>query len=306
MANTIDFKQLWLIVKTEFLTTVRTKGFWIATFAFPVIVILLSGFFGYLMAESDSLTKTMETLPTQPDPNEMTAAKAAGMAVGFFLFIFLLAFGSGIFNKVKTEKCNRIMEILCTSVDGRTMMLAKVLSVGLTGLVQIFAWGILIFLGIFLFFMVFQFAIPYDYLANPKTYLALLWMVLYFVGSYIMYGSLYAACGAITDKDNENQIYMTIITFILMGAFYLGQFSVDNGASGLAVACSYIPLTSPIVGTVNAIVGTSQVWQTIISLVILYVTAFICITIAGKLYRSSMLLKGKNFSLKDIITFIKS
>lgn len=298
--------QLGLIVKNEFLTDVRSKGFWIGTIVVPIIVIAVGAIFGLLMAESDTLTSTMEKLPTQPDPEDMTAAKAVGMILGMFLTFFLMIYGAMIFNKVKTEKCNRIMEILSTCVDGKTMMLAKIISVGLVGLVQLVTWGILIFIGIAGFFMVFQFAIPWDYLTNPKAYLAMLWMLLYFVGGYIFFGSLFAACGAITDKDNENQAYMSVTTFILLGAFYIGEFAVDNGGSALSIACTYIPFTSPTVGTINAISGASPLWQTLISLVILYGSAFLSVGFAGKLYRSSMLLKGKQFSPKDLVTFIRS
>ena len=298
--------QLGLIVKNELLTEIRSKGFWIGTFLVPVILIIVSIILGFLMSESDTFGSTIEKLPTTPEPEEMTAAKAAGMIVGTCLFFFLITYGAMIFNKVKTEKCNRIMEILSTCVDGKTMMLGKILSVGLIGLVQLMAWGILLFAGILIFFMMFQFAIPVDYLTQPRTYILIIWILLYFIGGYVLYGSLYAACGAITDKDNENQVYMTVITFILLGAFYLGQFAVDKGSSGLGIACSYIPFTSPIVGTTNAITGAIPIWQTILSVVVLFVSAYISVLIAGKLYRSSMLLKGKNFNLKDIVTFIKS
>ncbi|MDE6400366.1 MAG: ABC transporter permease, partial [Muribaculaceae bacterium] len=153
---------------------------------------------------------------------------------------------------------------------------------------------------------VFPFAVPWDILMNPKLYLAFAYMVLYFIGGYVLFGSLYAACGAITDKDNENQAYMTVITFILLGAFYIGQYAVDHGASAFATACNYIPFTSPTVGTINAISGVSPLWQTLLSIVILYAGAAVCVVFAGKLYRSSMLLKGKQFSPKDIITFIRT
>lgn len=298
--------QLGLIIKNEFLTDVRGKGFWISTIIVPIIVIAVSIGFGFLMSESDTLTSTMDKLPTQPDPEEMTAAKAAGMILGMFLTFFLMIYGAMIFNKVKTEKCNRIMEILSTCVEGKTMMLAKIISVGLLGFVQLLTWAVMIFIGVAAFFMIFQFAVPWDYLSNPKAYLALLWMVLFFVGGYIFYGSLFAACGAITDKDNENQAYMSVITFILLGAFYIGEFAVDNGNSALSIACNYIPFTSPTVGTINAISGTSPVWQTLVSLAVLYACAFFSVGFAGKLYRSSMLLKGKQFTPKDIITFIRS
>lgn len=298
--------QLSLIIKNEFLTDVRSKGFWISTILVPLIIVLFGAVFGFIMKDADTFNSMAESMPTTPEPESMTPAKVVGMLMGMFLTFFLMIYGAMIFNKVKTEKCNRIMEILSTCVDGRTMMLAKIIAVGLLGLIQLLAWGSIIIIFAVGFFMVFQFAIPWEVLTNPKVYLAFAYMLLYFIGGYVLYGSLYAACGAITDKDNENQAYMTVITFLLLGAFYIGQFAVDNGTSAFAVACNYIPFTSPTVGTINAISGASPVWQTLLSLVVLYATAALCVMFAGKLYRSSMLLKGKQFTPRDIITFIKT
>ena len=298
--------QLSLIIKTEYQTDVKSKGFWISTILVPVIMILFGAVFGYLMKDADTFMTMSESLNTTPDPEPMPPAKVAGMLMGMFLTFFLMIYGAMIFNKVKTEKCNRIMEILSTCVDGRTMMLAKIIAVGLLGLTQLIAWGAIVILIMTVVFMVFPFAVPWDILMNPKLYLAFAYMVLYFIGGYVLFGSLYAACGAITDKDNENQAYMTVITFILLGAFYIGQYAVDHGASAFATACNYIPFTSPTVGTINAISGVSPLWQTLLSIVILYAGAAVCVVFAGKLYRSSMLLKGKQFSPKDIITFIRT
>lgn len=299
-------EQLKIIVGTEYLTDIRSKSFWISTLLVPVIMIFIGGVFGYLMAQSDTFTNTINELPTQPKAENMGTAQIVGMMAGILLTFFLMIYGAMIFNKVKTEKCNRIMEIICTSVPGRTLMLGKILSVGLMGLTQLLIWGVMIFGAVTIFFIIFDFHFPWQYLTIGKTYLAITWTLLYFIGGYILYGSLYAACGAITDKDNENQAYMTVITFILLGAFYLGEFAVDNGDSVLAIVCSYIPFTSPTVGTVGAVSGVTPVWQIATSLAVLYASALFCIAIAGKLYRSSMLLKGKQFTPKDIMTFLKS
>lgn len=298
--------KLSLIVSHEVLTDIKSKSFWIGTIIVPVVVILIGVVFGLLMSEADTFNKTMQDMSTSPDPEEMTGTKALGMLMGVFLTFFLMIYGGMIFNKVKTEKTNRIMEILLTSVDGRTMMLAKVLSVGIIGLVQLLVWSSLILIGIGIFFMIFQSEIPWDILTNPKLYVSFCWMILYFIGGYVLFGSLYAACGAIVDKDGENQTYMTVITFILLATFYLGQYAVDNGDSTLAVICNFIPFTSPSVGTINAVSGVSPVWQTILSLIVLYASAAVCIVFAGKLYRSSLLFKGKKFTPNDIITFLKT
>lgn len=133
--------QLSLIIKNEFLTDVRSKGFWISTILVPLIIVLFGAVFGFIMKDADTFNSMAESMPTTPEPESMTPAKVVGMLMGMFLTFFLMIYGAMIFNKVKTEKCNRIMEILSTCVDGRTMMLAKIIAVGLLGLIQLLAWG---------------------------------------------------------------------------------------------------------------------------------------------------------------------
>lgn len=298
--------QLTLIIKNEVRTDISSKSFWLSTLLVPVAMLAFGGFFGYLAAQSDTAMDVQENIAVSPDPESLTAVKVAGMVIGMFLTFFIMICGAMIFNKVKTEKCNRIMEILSTCVDGRTMMFAKIISVGIIGLIQMMVWGALIFIGLGVMLMVFPTAIPWEIFTDPTVWLTVVYTILYFFGGYVLFGSLYAACGAITDKDNENQAYMTGLTFLLLGAFYLGQFAVDNGDSALAIACTYIPFTSPTVGTINAVTGVISWWEVLISLVVLYASAAIAVVLSGKLYRSSMLLRGKQFTPKDIITFLRT
>ena len=136
--------------------------------------------------------------------------------------------------------------------------------------------------------------------------MAFVWSIIFFVGGYIFYGSLYAAVGALTDKNNENQEYMTIITFILLASFYIGIYAVDNPTSSLTQWCSYIPMTSPTIAAVGAISGDMPIWQTLLSVIILYATAILSLSFAGKIYTSALLLKGKKLTPKDILIFLKS
>ena len=281
--------QLSLIIKNEYLTDIKSKSFWIATFVFPLVMVAFGTFIGFLAGDSESLTKTANF--AAPEPDEMTPAKAMGMMLGMLLTLFIMMYGAQIFNKVKTEKCNRIVEILATCVEGRTMLMAKIISVGLIGLTQLMLWFLLtgvIAAGILIFWR------------------ALVWSILFFIGGYIFYGSMFAAVGAMTDKNNENQEYMSILTFLLLGAFYIGEYAVDNGEGVFATVCMFLPFTSPTVGTVNAVGESSPLWMSLLSLAVLYGSALLSIAFAGKIYTSSLLLKGKKFSPKDIMTFLKS
>lgn len=305
MNNNISaWRQIRLIVKNEYLTDIRNKSFWIVTIFVPIIMGAFSIFIGFLAQESDSLQALSN--PTGSNMDDMSGREIFAMLMSMLLTIFIMVYGAQIFNKVKAEKCNRIVEILATSVDGRSLMFAKIISVALIGLTQILIWGIIFLLagGILILMLAPEESVTL--LLNPTVWEVVGISILYFTGGYLLYSSLYAASGAMTDRNNENQEYMTILTFILLGSFYIGMFAVENTSSMLTRWCDFIPFTSPTVGAINSAAGILPWWQTLISLLILYGTAFLSISISGKIYRSSLLLTGKKFTPKDIVTFLKA
>lgn len=295
--------QLMTIIKNEYKMDISGKSFWIATFLMPVLLVGFGMFIGYISQDSDALQEI--AAPTAPEDN-LSGMQIMGMMMGMFLAMFIMIYGAQIFNKVKNEKTNRIVEIIVACVPGRTMMLAKVISVGLVGMTQLLLWGLLIGLMLFGIYLIAPLDIPFGELLDVRVLMAFVWSVVYFIGGYVFYGSLYAAVGALTDRNNENQEYMTIITFILMASFYIGIYAVDNTASMLTTWTSYIPFTSPTIGAVCAISGAMTWWQTLISVVVLYASAALSLSFAGKIYTSALLLKGKKLTPKDILVFLKS
>lgn len=295
--------QLSLLVATEYRNDIKSKSFWIGTFLLPVIAVAFGFIVGYLMDSSDAM-REMNSV-TAPK-NEMTAAQAIGMMTGVLLVIFIMIYGAQIFNKVKTEKTNRISEVLVSSIPGRTLMISKVISVALVGITQILIWGLLVVGLTGVIFLIAPLPFNLSSLISLHTLGLMAIGMLYFIGGFLFYGSLFAACGAITDRNNENQSYMTIITMILMMSMYVGMFATDNATSILARICFYLPFTSPSVGGVLGIAGEATWWQTALSLVLLFGGAFVMISLAGKIYTSALLLKGKKFSPRDIMVFLRS
>lgn len=296
--------KLAYIIKNEYKTDILGKSFWISTILMPVLMIGFGLFIGTMSAESESLTKFSRY--SAPDSSDWSVSQILAMMCGLMLVIFITMYGAMIFNKVKVEKCNRIVEIIATCVDGRTMMMAKIISVGLIGFTQLLIWTLIIVGIIVGAATAFQVSLPWHALLDYRMFSAIIWSVAFFVGGYVFYGSLFAAVGAMTDKNNENQEYVTIITLLLLSSFYIAQYAIDNNSVLLARICAYVPITSPSIGAVNAITNAVPLWQSLLTLAVLYAFAFLSVSIAGKIYRSTLLLKGTRFSLKDIITFVKS
>lgn len=232
--------------------------------------------------------------------------QAFGMICGVFLTMFVIMYGAQIFNKVKTEKCNRIVEVLVSCVSGRSVMLAKVISVALVGLTQMLVWGLLV-VGILICVAMFApVDIDFSVLMSGEVIVGCVEALLYFVGGFVFYGALFAAAGALTDRNNENQGYLSLLMMLLMASFYIGIFATDAEGSTLATVCFYLPFTSSTVGAVQSIAGIATWWESLLSLAVLYGSAAFALGIAGKIYTSAVLLKGKKFTPRDILTFLKS
>lgn len=302
--------KLKLIIINEYKTAVGRKSFWIMTFIFPVLMLAFGIVMGILMSDSSSTMSIMDSINDKtgitPEEETMTAAKAVSMMVGVILTMAMLVCGSQIMQMVRQEKTNRIMEFLATCVTGRTMLTAKIISVALICLTQVLLWAACFVLFGIGFIIVFDISIPWHYLLHPLLWKTLIWSILYFIGGFMMFSSLFAACGALTDSNNENQQYLTILMMFVLASMYIGMYAVDHPTSVLAQVCAYFPLTSPTVGAVNAITGEVPVWSSILSLIVLYVCAYGSIVIGGKIYASSMLLRGSSLTPKAIIAFIKA
>lgn len=303
-------KKLKLIVKNEYITAVGRKGFWIMTFLFPVLILAFGIIMGFLMGESDSTMTFMDSLNDKtgltPEDDTMTAAKAIALMVSVVLTMSMMACGGQIMQMVRQEKCNRIMEFLATCVTGRTMLLAKIVSVAMICFTQVLLWGACIFLMVAAAVMVFDISIPWHYLLHPLLWKSIIWTVLYFIGGFLMFSSLFAACGALTDTNNENQQYLSILMMFVLASMYVGMYAVDHPTSVLAQVCAFVPFTSPTVGAVNAITGEVPVWSSVLSVIVLYACSYFSIVIGGKIYSSSMLLKGATMGPKALMAFIKS
>ena len=124
--------------------------------------------------------------------------------------------------------------------------------------------------------------------------------VVYFIGGYLLYSSLFAAIGSAVDSQEDTQQFMLPVTLLLVFALYAGIYSMENPDGPLAFWCSMIPFTSPIVMMVRMPFEV-PLWQIALSIASLFLTA-ICLTwISSKIYRVGILMYGKNQVLRRFL-----
>lgn len=132
----------------------------------------------------------------------------------------------------------------------------------------------------------------------------LLHFVLYFIGGYMLYASLFAAFGSAVDQASDASQFTTPIILIMIIALYAGMACIDNPNGPMAMWCSLIPFTSPVVMMVRLPYDV-PFWQIFVSIVLLYVTALLMTWLAARIYRTGILLYGKKRSFREIFRWIK-
>jgi len=129
-------------------------------------------------------------------------------------------------------------------------------------------------------------------------------LILYFVGGYLLFSSLYAMFGSAANDSQEAQQLMMPLTIILLLAFYTGFAASQNPEGGMAFWCSLIPFTSPVVMMVRAPFEI-PIWELVVSVVLLYITAILMVKLAAKIYRVGILMYGKKVTIAEMFKWLK-
>lgn len=264
-----------------------------------------------------------------------TLSQILGMVLSMLIYMFVLSYGGMIMNSVVEEKTNRIVEVIVSSCRPMELMFGKIIGVAFVGLTQIAIWAVM--LGVAAMVLGAsavglnptpemtalaggegaeilsattaaaeggRLAEIMQMLASVNWFQLGICFLLYFVGGYLLYASVFAAFGSAIDQPGDSSQFMMPVVMVLIFAMYAGIYSVDNPDGPLAWWCSLIPFTSPIVMLVRLPYNV-PVWEIAASIAILFATALGITYLAGRIYRTGILMYGKKYSAKEIFRWIK-
>ena len=225
-----------------------------------------------------------------------TLVMVIGQAIPY-LFYFILLIGSGfLLQSVTAEKENRTVEVLLLSVSPKEIMAGKVFGLGIVILIQLLIWlgGGLITLQRSTAFM------AVSSLHFPPSFI--IWAVLYLILGYLTFGGIMAASGAIAPTAREgNQITYLLILPLLPTLMFASEFA-ENPHGVLPVILSLFPLSAPSAMVTRLALTEVPIWQILISLAGLTITAYLVITLAGRFFRADSLLSTASFSWRRLLT----
>ncbi|MBE6197962.1 MAG: ABC transporter permease [Rikenellaceae bacterium] len=274
------------------------------------------------------------------DKEEDSAATSAvassliGMLLGFLLYFILAIYGSMVMQSVIDEKSSRILEVMVSTVKPFEMLMGKILGIAAVAATQVLVWGVLIvlFSSVILPAImpenildsvqqvqagadVSALATQQDLSPEMLTAMASLLdtghlamiigtVLLYLIGGFLLYASLYAAVGASVDQAQDAQQLTTIITLPIIVSFIVTMMVMKDPNSPVVFWCSMIPFTAPIV-MVARIPSGIPAWEIATSLALLYATFTLCVWGAAKIYKIGIFMHGAKPTIRDMWRWLK-
>ena len=245
-----------------------------------------------------------------------------GYLIGMAIYILLLIYGTMIMKGVMEEKSNRIMEVLVSSVKPIQLMLGKVIGIGAVGLTQFILWIILTWVGLFMIIPVLIHSAAHiqsmphssvpggdwdidkinhlikalsEYHKGPIIFV----LIIFFIGGFLLYGSLFAAVGAAGGDETDSQSLTFPVMLPIIISFTLLFNALGQPEGNVAMWASLIPFSSPII--MPALMPFNPpIWQILLSMVLLYGGFILCALLAAKIYRTGILMYGKKTTFKEI------
>ena len=273
----------------------------------------------------------MKTVKWSKEGDEQASSTYVAIIVGgiftLLIYIFVITYGGMVMQSVIEEKTNRIIELLVSSVKPFQLMMGKIIGVMLVGIAQMALWGVILSIIMTVASVGFGVSQAQSIAAGqpmpsptmnmsqdtqelltaivnlPYAEIGLMFIIM-FVGGYLLYSSFFAATGAsINEQEDANQ-FVVPITMITLFGLYAAMYSIENTDGPLAFWASLFPLTSPIVMMIRIPFGV-PLWQELLSIALLYASAFLMIWIGGKIYRVGILMYGKKPSIKEVIKWMR-
>ncbi len=238
------------------------------------------------------LTRNGETKAT----SDFVTVLTTGLMFAMLLYVTLVLYGQVIGRSVLTEKTNKTIEIMLSSVRATDLLFGKILGKAFASLLQ---YGIWIVVGVVILKVIgpgLGISIGIGLTLSTLAYL-----VVFFILGFFLYCSLYAALGAMSEDEHHfGQLALPVVIFLIVPVMMISQIIVTPRAP-LIVALSLFPLTAPIVMFLRILVDAADPWEILISIGLTIATIAAVIRVSARIFQVGVLMTGKRLKLAEVL-----
>ena len=228
------------------------------------------------------------------------------------LYFMILMYGNTITMNMIMEKESKLMDTMLITLKPEALIFGKLLACILAGLLQLLSWVLSISVGMFIGTKITKQLFPDSHLGiviffdaikelNIFRPVNVVLAVLFIIFGFVMYSSIAAIAGALSnskeDAGNKTTIFVLPLIISFFALFGLG------GLEGRAPAVlKFIPFTAALIMPADLSLGQAGPVEGIISFLIMIIFTLIFVAIAGRIYKMTSLFKGNKINSKDVLS----
>ena len=237
---------------------------------------------------------------------------ALAYVMWFLLYMAILLYGVQVLGAVVEEKSTRIVEVLISSLRPFELLAGKILGVGAVGLFQLLICAVTARLLLTQRERLLELAGIEPGLAAsftmPEVSVSIIVVFLvYFVLGFFLYAAVFAAVAAMSNSEVEARQAQAPVTMLYLIPAMMSLMAMMTKPDGaLFIALSMIPFSSPIAMPGRWVVSDVPISELVASVAILLVALGLVTWVAGRIFRTGILMHGKRPSPKEIWRWIRT
>ena len=213
----------------------------------------------------------------------------------FLMYMGIVGIGQQMLSSVIEEKSSRVIEVLLSAVSPFQLMAGKIVGLVAIGLTVMSLWTGAAY-G----------AASWQGLNIEVSPTLLLYFVIYYLLGFLLFSSLLTAIGSICNTLKETQSLMMPIVLIFIIPMISWFELVQNPDGTLAQVLSFVPPVTPLVMVLRISAGHDvEFLEILASILLLVIAIFAAMWLAGKVFRTGILMYGKRPGLGEICRWLK-
>lgn len=216
----------------------------------------------------------------------------------FYMSIILLA--NQMIASTLEEKENRVTEMILTTLNPTTLIIGKVISVFLVGLVQMLVFFVPVVAG-YLFFRQ-SLNLPeldLSHLAFEPVPLTVGGLLL--LGGFILFTGTLVAIGAVMPTVKEAGNVFGPLIAVMFVPFYIVSLIVSDPQAPIVQIFTYFPFSAPVTAILRNAFGSLSLAEAAIVIAELFGFGFLALRLAVYLFRYGSIEYSKKLSLRTVL-----
>lgn len=220
-----------------------------------------------------------------------------------FLMIFyvsVILLGNQMLSSTLEEKENRVTEMILTTLNPTTLIIGKVISLFMAGLVQMLIFALPVVAG-YLFFR--------SNLNLPDVDLSHLTLepgpmvvgALLLLGGFTLFTGTLVAIGAVVPTAREAGAFFGPLMVVIWVPFYVVSLIVSDPRSLIVQIFTYFPFTAPVTAMLRNAFGSLYPFESAIVIAELFIFGFVTLRLAVHLFRYGSVEYSKKLSIRNTL-----